>query len=187
MSKRRGLGGAAMAAGAGGTSILEILDDHTATTTESTYTYTPGTALNISTYAEIIVLYSLEASADFNLQMRINGVSTGSYFTRSQTHAGGSWTGTTINSATQMQIGAPTLMTGAQSITGRVCIYMEDGGFNDVNAIGCMMNEQTLVTDYNSNSLTTNTDEITSIETRTSTSTWVSGSRITTVGVRRIT
>jgi len=65
--------------------LLVKLDDHTAGGVESSYTFTPGTALDFDTYSTIKVVVAGEATGAFALQMVLNGSATSTYNTGGET------------------------------------------------------------------------------------------------------
>ena len=66
------------AAAAGGGKVV-LLDDHVASTTENSYTYTPASALNMeTTYSKVFVVWSLnECSATSGIRMNLNALASG--------------------------------------------------------------------------------------------------------------
>lgn len=173
---------------AGGKVVL--LDDHTATGTENSYTYTPSSALNMQTqYSKVFVVWSLhECSATSGIRMNLNNLAVG------QNSDGIRWDGTAV-----------TNLSGA----GLVGVYLESNvvasiGYSGIteivhNVSGGGHTESMRVYSRGSGdlgsfrvgnvwqgNLTGSGNTITEIKidlVTAVTDTWVAGSRITTYGV----
>lgn len=164
---------------------LERLDTHLATGTESTYTFTPATALNEQDYSEVKVIYSGEATATFVLNQRWNTIATSSYRTDGTRTAGGSTTIIDVGNTTGAEIASSTIMSIADGVYCEVTIHMQDSAFTNrllgwATSNGSGPNYEVVAL-----LLTTQTNELSAITTLTSTSTWKAGTKIDTFGVQR--
>lgn len=163
----------------------EMLDNHLASGAESSYTFTPGTALSGDTYSEIIINYDLVPTAVFALQGVINAIGGGSnesWGTKTTTTAVSAINAT---AAAQIQLASTAICEGTRPVVGQLRLLLVQAhatrqclGFSTFTSTAEIMEVMSHVVDVT-------TDTITSIKTQTSTSTWTTNSRITTYGVRR--
>lgn len=167
------------------TSTLVVLDNHTATGNESTYTYTPSSALLFTTYSKIIIEIALDCTDTFNLQMVLNAVAG-----TSNDSAGFRWTGAaqadfSSFATTQLQIASSSLISNTIS---KCVSHIEFTAVDDDadaimgHCISCgKLGENAELMNLSVAGIKT----ITSIETKSSASSWKIGSTITTYGVLR--
>jgi len=170
-----------------GVETYQALDHHIATGTESTYTYTPGTPLNIqTTYSKIIVFFSGVNTASLAMQVKINGLTNYAY---SKLLADTSTVSTALHTAqTTFEV------IGTELIDGPSAFFAGDLELWSLQSAGstnrCMIKsngwtehegQQTSKGDPG----TGNTTTITSIEVLTSTSTWQQNTEIWIYGVLR--
>jgi len=175
-------------AGAPPTSLVfERLDVHLAAAPESTYTFTPATALDWDDYTRIIVQTSGLTTAALALQMQLNGIVI-SYFSQRLRSAAAALTALQQSNVAFWEILSSTALNAAsrQFITITE-IMLNDPAFANEGFL-CLMKGEALLTHeqgggYNDEN---NVGPIDSITTFTSASTWAAGTLISTYGVRRI-
>ena len=171
----------------GGVETYQALDHHIATGNESTYTYTPGTPLNIqTTYSKIIVFFSGVNSASLAMQVKINGLTNYSY---SKLLADTSTVSTGLNSAqtTFEVIGTELIDISSAFFAGELTLWsLQSAGSTNrcmIKSDGWTEHEGQQHS-YGSPG-TGNTTTITSIEVLTSTSTFQTNTEIWIYGVLR--
>ena len=178
-----GLGWAAAAGGG----QLELLDTHEATGTESTYTYTPSTALDLeNTYDEIIVIAKGKTSASMSLLLKINGLV--EYHTTLNSNTLGTLTGVHLGSAPYVVFIPSAMMNSGRGFNSNIHISKELSntssislnyyGFANVSTRGL----QTLA----GGTIAVSSSDITSVQIFTSASTWIAGTTINTYGVKKV-
>ncbi len=165
---------------AASTGRLELLHTYEAGSAEATTTWTPSATVATNKYSKYIVDYSMEATAAFNLQMKINGLGAALYNYSGFTGALGTWT-----DASTSEWDITTIPAGAHhQLTGTSVIYFPQGGVQDRpqiitdaygNSVGFQKGFGVLNSDLSAG--------ITSMEIKTSTSTWKTGCKINICGV----
>ena len=170
-----------------GVETYQALDHHIATGTESTYTYTPGTPLNIqTTYSKIIVFFSGVNTASLAMQVKINGLTTYNY---SKLLADTSTVSTALHTAesTFEVIGTELIDISSAFFAGELTLWsLQSAGATDrcmIKSVGWTEhegNQQNFGAPGGGNTTT-----ITSIEVLTSTSTWQTNTEIWIYGVLR--
>src|SRR6185312_4772045 len=163
----------------------EILDNHTAGGTESTYTFTPGSALTAANYTKVIITIEGEISAALALYLTINGASTG-YMYNGARMTGAAVTAVGASSQAQWVVLSNTTLSAAGDTFS--CTIEFDLGDTTSSKIGGFSKGGDHITngyleEYNLSGTAGPT--ITSITVATSTSTWKASTRITTTAVRR--
>lgn len=163
---------------------MVLLGKHTAVVAESTFTFNFA-GITDDLYSEIIVVARGQVTAALNLQLTINGGSTG-YYQDGVSAIGGSNANINIDNAAQLTFQSSSILNGAnQEIeanaiikgskvgTSRPTGRIEAGTFSigmEESAFGC-------------GSVTT---PVTSITVKTSTSTWTVGTTIEVYGIRKV-
>jgi len=166
-------------------SFLELLDVHTATGTESTYTLTKD--ISFDDYSNILVIFQGGATDALALQGVLNGSTSGNHHYTMEYSDGSSITDSWVQDDTSFQYADANLITaGAAGIYAYIEFYMN--GVDDKYAFYRSYSrsypqlrwERHLGVD----SVAGQTGDISSITTNTSTSTWIAGSRICTYGFK---
>lgn len=173
---------------------LVILDNHEASGAESTYTYTPGSALSMDSYSMIIVEWDTVVDGAMNLLMRINGVTGAAYNLSGNRNDGSTNTVYNQSGATSFQIASSTLLVGnGYPATGYIIIQANPdiGGLRNtrVQIKGMSYGDDVRTWELFAGHHTTNpteNSEITSITILTSANNMKAESRITTYGVKRV-
>lgn len=166
-------------------SSLQLLDLHQASGTESTYTFTPGSALNSAKYSAIVIKISGSATASLALNMVLNGDSGNmAYFGQRMT--GSAVANITASAQSVIQIASTSIISAATLFDGEIIINLDSTvgkilrGTSMMSAGGVGVE---LLGWYDSQGAT---NSITSINFATSTSTWATGTNITTYGVKNV-
>lgn len=170
------------------TSPLEVLDNHEASGNESTYTYTPGTALDFDTYSKIIVVIDVKVNAALALLMRLNSSANALYTYAGHRQTTTATTTISANSQTSQSIASATILSDDNGVVGEVSIMNTQNetqgerlaGFSKFEQVGGTMANESLGWMLDEAHST-----ITAITILTSTSTWKAGSRITVYGMKR--
>lgn len=166
---------------------LERLDAHTAGDTESTYTFTPATALDEDDFSAVNVYFCGETSASLALQIKINALATAYFTTGSAWDISGVITAVDINNASEGEIASTTIIDQARQVNAILEIMLEDPAGVDEHVLmfsKCNSSSQLQQRNYIARETAGLTD-ISSIETKTSTSTWKAGTKIDTFGIKR--
>jgi len=165
---------------------LELLDNHEAASAESTYTFTPGTALSVDDYSMIMVVIGMENTAAFALQAVINAIAGSNNSSDGFRSDGSTLTDITLAATTQLQIASTSIFGGGTNQGfGVIEIYLDDSLSNDINVLSRIGNTGNGRMEYMNGWIVANATTITSITLQTSTSTWRAGGKITTYGLRR--
>lgn len=164
---------------------VEILDNHVAAGAEATYTFTPASALLFATYSEIWVVIEGAATAALALQMQLNGDTAANY----------SENGYRINAApaqvilqnlgqTQLTLLTATVLAGAYDFSGisKITRNPLNNRYTQHSEFSCQL---ALEHEKYYGRHVAAAQAISSITVKTSISTWITGTRITTYGVRR--
>ncbi len=161
---------------------LRLLDNHLATGTEATYTYTPVPALNMKArYREIYIIVTGSATATLEMQLKINA----------QTDYNVSYNiNDTTTATTGLTDAAPTIILLSGGILDGANLFNIQAYivFNDasdmlmVHAVGSAPHEGNYQVHGQPQTAATT---ITSIEIKTSTSTWATGTEISIYGIQR--
>ena len=163
--------------------VFELLDDHTASGTESTYTFTPGTTITKSTHSMIYIVFDGAATASLALQMQINGLTTSLYDTNGFKADCSAITNISAMAAAQFQLASSTMLSGTPTeCSGQAYLFFHNSG---VSGRSNFLNAQAPKEEQYSHRHQSATT-ITSITLKTSTSTWVSGTKIRIYGMRII-
>jgi len=181
-------GGGQVGAGAPPTQIIyELLDTHIAVGTEATYTFTPADPLDNDTYSEIVSVLDGDITAILALQMKVNALAT-LYSVEKLTVVGGVITGVSQISTPQWElIGTALLNIATRKFAVVTHLMIGDSAFSFPHVGGFYQAKADL--GYVTGTLrqfTNGEDDITSIEWKTSASTWTAGTTIDTYGVRRV-
>ena len=160
-------------------SSYEVLDNHTASGTEASYTYTPGAALDFATYSKIIIEFMGSSTATFTLQLVLNGIVGTDNFARGFYVDGSAITHRNVGSTSSMELCLNTV-NGAGNLFGTTEICSK------VTALTCKSMYTCSGTDSSQymNGTSVGATTVTSIKLQTSTSTWTTGTRITIYGVK---
>jgi len=174
--------GATMAAWFAGKEKFELLDEHVAAGTESTYTFTPAAPLTSDLFSEIRVYYEMDSSAALALEMKLNGHT--DYDWSKAFIRGAGVSGLTGLGTTEYELISATSVNGAQEFAGIARILQMDmaGGKMYIESYFSQARDCEV---GGGSDETTDILGIDTIETRTSTSTWAIGSKITTYGVKK--
>ncbi len=169
------------AAGAGST--LELLDVHTATGTESTYTFTED--LDFADYSNFIVIVQGGATAALALQALVNGSTSSNHHYTMEYSDGSSIADSYVQDATSWEISTTNMFAGGSGIFAYIEIYMND-----------VLNKYPFYRSYSRSypqlrwerhlgvDTALSSGDITSITVKTSTSTWIAGTRICIYGFK---
>lgn len=160
-----------------------LLDSHTATGTESSYTFTPSTALNLLTdYSAILVFCSFDNNAVLAYQVVLNGIVT-AYVANGWRSDGTALTNISTGSSTSFQLlGTSAVLAEPDIQHGMFEIMLdEDQNAHITSKFHSNTREETM---HGSRALAA--DTISSIKVQVSTSTWKSGGIIDTYGVKKI-
>jgi len=159
----------------------QLIDSHIALGSESTYTFTPATAIAGADVAEVIVEINGDSDAAFNLLMELNNDASAQYFTDGRSIVGGVEGIIDINAATSGQLLGASIGGGNDTFHVKTIIYVPDASIaNDIiewNTIG----GSTLRIDERVHGLLSVVlNEINDFEWKTSASTWGVGTTIDT-------
>ena len=171
----------------GGGGQLELLDTHEATGTESTYTYTPSTALDLgSTYDEIIVIAKGKTSGSLAIDFKLNGLT--EYHTSINNNLLGTLTGIHLGSALNAELQSSTNINVGRGFNLNLHISKElsDGGSIGYNYYGFSNVSTRALTTFAGGTIANTDTTISSIQLFTSNSTWKAGTTINTYGVKKV-
>ncbi len=160
----------------------ELLDNHLATGTESTYTYTPVTPLDMKTrYHELIILVRGKATAALTLNMLINaGTNYDQAFLDMDTTT---VAGSIAVDLTVINLLGSSKIDGAVSFNCKAAITLNDA--NDLFQIIIQGGASHEGLGFRAIEDQTSATTISTIQVVTSTSTWIAGTEITIYGIRR--
>ncbi len=169
---------------AAATGSLELLDSHKAVGTESTYTFTPGTALALADYSAIRVYIAGSSTASFELRCVINALGGTSYRSSGTRNSNGVNTGIATGTPAHLVLMSATMNNVAQEYAGYLELQMNDAGGDFLIGYSSIGDENARREYYLQGRLS-DVDTITSIEIKTSASTWATGSTIDIYGVQK--
>jgi len=162
---------------------LELLDVHTATGTESTYTFTED--LDFDDYSNFIVIFQGGATAALALQLTLNGnTSSNCHFTMEYSN-GSSIADSYVTDDSSLQIADTNLISGTVGIYAYIDLMFND---NDEaypfyrsysRSYPALRWER-----HNGTNSGVATGDVSSITLKTSTSTWIAGSRMCVYGFK---
>lgn len=161
-----------------------LLDSHVAAEAEATYTYTPAAALDIDDYAAVIVYITMSPTADLALQAIINAIGGTANYSYGWNSNGSALTNLSATGAAQLQLSAATTTLNSDTVTGWLILQLNEATPTVQGAkskIASSSREDTMH-HFVVGAGTT----ITSIQIKTSTSTWKTASTIHIYGVRKI-
>ncbi len=169
------------------TDVFELLDDHTAAGTESTYTFTPASALTATDYAAIRIIFTGRTSAALALQGVINGIVGAGNYSTGYRCDGTSLTNIAVIGASALQLASTSQLGVANAsmnlIWDILFVKNDVGGFGGVSV---NQNNNGPNAEYmNHLSVLASPTEITSINIKTSASTWKADCRINMYGIKR--
>jgi len=163
----------------------ELLDDHTATGTESTYTFTE--TLSVDDYARFFVFIRGASSASFQLQMILNTDTSSSQSYSREYYTGGSITVSDVTGAAFCELASTNLIVSGIGNAFNTDIEILTNDLDEehikYNATSYRIGSNRWERYYGDNSAVTG--NLTSIQIKTSTSTWIAGTEIMTYGVHR--
>jgi len=177
-------GGTAGAGAAPAAVIYEMLDAHEAAGVESTYTFTPASALSGATFSEIIIMLYLDPTAALALELQLNA-SVLNYHSEGFRITAGVETLLDDNALAFWNIASATLMSGAsKTCVIEVRLGLPDptlsrkrlSGFASASSEQAAWEERGLLANFT-------TDTITDLIWTASASSWKAGSKIMTYGV----
>lgn len=167
--------------------VFQRLDVHVAAAPESTYTFTPASPLTWDDWTKIIVLFSGETTATLQLQARINGLTSANYFSNGVRMFAGAITAITQTSIGFWEILSATLISAFRQVRSTWEIQLTDPLIANEGYVGSINAGQILGGEIRSIFQNVNdVGPIDSLTTLTSTSTWKTGTVISTYGIRRI-
>ena len=165
------------------TVIWELLDEHIASGTESTYTFTPSPAVDLNDYQEVVSFFNGKTSDSLTLQAKFNGGT--EYHTTITKNQLGTITGIHNGSATQIDL----IDTGINN-AARNCqcvLHITKAQINATSSPFCyygVANSPARATQqYGGGTANDGGDTITSIEWLVDTSTWTANTTISTFGI----
>jgi hypothetical protein len=165
------------------TVIWELLDEHTATGTESTYTFTPSPAVDLNDYQEVVSFFNGKFSDSLTLQAKFNGGT--EYHTTITKNLLGTITGIHNGSAAQID-----LIDTAINNAPRNCqcvLHITKAQINATSSPFCyygVANSPARATQqYGGGTAVDGGDTVTSIEWLVDTSSWTANTTINTFGV----
>ena len=162
----------------------ELLDTHTATGTESTYTFTPSPALDLDAkYQEIISFFNGKTSDSLTLQAEFNGIT--EYHTTITKNQLGTITGIHNGSATQIDLidtGINNVARNCQCVLHITKVQI-NGTLSPFAYYGVANSPARATQQYGGGTITESGDTITSLTWQTDTSTWTANTTINTFGV----
>ena len=164
---------------------LELLDTHTASGTESTYTFTPASSLNLKTdYQQIIVEFGGRMTASLALQFVVNGDTSG-YVTIKTFNDSGTLSGSLLTGQTSHQLADTTIIDAGIQASGYIVLQLlEDTDGTDGTAIRSFCNASDEGCQWTGSRQNTSTSPVTSVQLKTSTSTWTANFYVNTYGVK---
>ena len=162
---------------------LELLDVHTATGTESTYTFTENE--DFDNYSNFIVIIQGGATAALQLQMIVNANETSNHHYSREYYTGGSITVTEVNDEDFYEVASTNIIAGTNSFYGIIDIRLNDNDekYALYRANSCSYASVRWERYYGMNS-GIGTGDLSSIQIKTSTSTWIAGTRISIYGYK---
>ncbi len=160
---------------------LETLLKYEAASTEATKTLTK--TLTNDKYSEIIIIMDGEASATFALQLVVNSVEGTSNYSRGFSYTGSAVASVISDGASQLQIYSA--IGGAYQFAAEIHLYLNDINIKDILGQSTCHEGQAIKTEQYGLAVQTTATSITSIEMKTSTSTWKAGTKISIYGVLR--
>jgi len=180
-------GGGQVGAGAPPTTLIyELIDSHVAVGTESTYTFTPATAIDPDDVSAVIVRISGEASGAFNLELQINAETDTQYINDGFRLAAG--VETILRAVTDSWILASTSVIDAANINFAADIELKIPDSADSFPFPLAFAKaysRNGVAEWNALLLNKAHSEISAINIFTSASTWKAGTKIDTYQVLR--
>ena len=165
------------------TNTLDLLDVHTATGTESTYTFTQS--LSFDNYSNFIVIVQGGATAALQLQLVINGNTTSNHHYNREYYTGGSVAVTAVADEDFFELASTNIIAGTNAFYAIIEIEMND---NDESYALMRSTSQAYAQlrweRYYGLQGGISTGDLSSITIKTSTSTWIAGTRICTYGYK---
>ena len=165
-------------------SFLELLDVHTASGTESTYTLTKS--INFADYSNIIVIFQGGSTGSLALQGLLNGSNSGNHHYTMEYSDGSSIADSWVTSATSFQYADTNLIpAGLNGLYSYIEFYMNDidDKYPFYRSYSRSYPQLRWERHLGVDSAITSGD-ISSITTQTSANDWVAGSRICTYGFK---
>lgn len=168
---------------AAATGKYELLDDHTATSTESTYTYTE--TLSVDDYARFFIFIRGGATASLQMQMLLNGNSSSNNHYSREYYTGGSITVSDVASASFCELASTNIIPATEAFNIDIEILTSDldESYMQYSATSRRFGSNRWERYYGVNSGVTG--NLTSLVFQTSTSTWIAGTEIMIYGVHR--
>ncbi len=166
---------------------LELLDDSGDLASAATYTYTPGTALTSTKYSKIFTVYDFQMTAILALQCKVNGLATATYGNIIDGHYGTVYGSTEYNAQAQWAI---TNIDAQFAYVNTDVIGQVDFLFNKSSGQMGMMAESCTLKNNGKYQVSCGRhgnaiSSISSLEFKTSVSTWKTNARFITFGVLR--
>lgn len=168
------------------TVLWEQLDRHLSTTNESTYTYTPGSALDLdTTYNSILITGHGLADASLNLQCKISGLT--EYHTSFNQNVSGTLTGGHDGSATEIDLVNSSLINSSRNFN--YFMYISKAKYDATQENNSYWGWGQALTrgfvTFAGGTVAGANHDITSIEIKTSTSTWDDGTLLEVYGLKQ--
>ena len=171
----------AWAAASGAT--LELLDVHTASGTESTYTFTES--LSFDDYSNFIVIFQGGSSAALALQCVLNGNTSSNHHYTLEYSDGSSIADSYVTAAASLQLATTNIIPGEVGIYAYVDIMCNDVDQKYPFYRSYSRDYSNLRWErHNGTNSGITTGDLSSITIKTSTSTWIAGSRICIYGYK---
>ncbi len=159
----------------------ELIETHEALIPESTFTFS-FPAIDFDDDSELVLVIDIGSTVALNLQLAINGISTLLYFTDGRRIKGGVETLIDLNQ-TSFQISSSSILFATAFIT--VQIGLSKAGTNDRPMIFTTASGGNAGNEVTNGALASVTASISSLEVKTTTSTWRTGTRMSLYRVRR--
>ena len=167
-------------------SLIDLLDTHEATGTESTYTFTPTTPIDLADeYEEVFVIAKGKTSASLAIDFKVNGIT--EYHTTINNNLLGTLTGIHLGSALNAELQSATNINVGRGFNLNLHISKElvDGSSSGYNYYGFSNVSTRALTTFAGGTILNTETTISSIQLFTSASTWTAGTTINTYGLRK--
>jgi hypothetical protein len=162
----------------------ELLKNYIAPGVESSDTFTPATPLEFDEYAGLAIYFHGKPTAQLALQAILNGSGGTNNFSNGWRSTGSALTNITAGNASQLQLGSNTMIDISRQVAGFFEIYWGDTtgfelfGYSHFSSTGQEAEYMHHLVDGSHTTLS-------SVQIKTSTSTWNADTRISYYGIKR--
>jgi len=163
---------------------MVLLGKHVAEVTESTFTFELADVDLINKYSKLVLEINILTTATLALQAVINGFGGTGNLSKGFHANGSTLTNIAPAAAAQLQLGSTTLISVLRRVFGKFELWNNESGAGKLDGHSILSNN-IQATEYIGHQIATDVVKITSIEIKTSTSTWDPESKFTLYGVKK--